>query len=175
MPELNDEQAKNIIRSATNILNRDTGGNPYLIHEKLQELMQNNVGIVRSDELLGEGIQGLVDLWEEYANVKADGTSQFNPGWHEALSLRNLLVTSEAVARAARMREESRGAHTRLDFEGEQAAWLQYNIVLKKTEDGSMSTEKVLRDEPDAELMRIANLSIEALEAEVLREKDSTG
>ncbi|MDP6339411.1 MAG: fumarate reductase/succinate dehydrogenase flavoprotein subunit [Candidatus Marinimicrobia bacterium] len=175
VPELNDEQAKNIIRSATNILNRDTGGNPYLIHEKLQELMQNNVGIVRSDELLGEGIQGLVDLWEEYANVKADGTSQFNPGWHEALSLRNLLVTSEAVARAARMREESRGAHTRLDFEGEQAAWLQYNIVLKKTEDGSMSTEKVLRDEPDAELMRIANLSIEALEAEVLREKDSTG
>ena len=170
-PKLNDEQAKKVVRSATDILNRNHGENPYLIHEDLQELMQNNVGIVRTDELLSEGIKGILDLWENYNNVKADGASQFNPGWHQAISLRNLLVTSEAVARAARMREESRGAHSRIDFEKERDEWLQYNIILKKSSSGTMSAEKILRDKPDPELERIATLSIEELEAEVIHDK----
>ena len=170
-PKLNDDQAKKVVRSATNILNRDSGENPYLIHENLQELMQNNVGIVRTDELLLEGIKGILALWDNFNNVKADGASQFNPGWHQAISLRNLLVTSEAVARAARMREESRGAHSRIDFEGENDEWLQYNIILKKSSSGTMSTEKRLRDKPDPELERIAKLSIEELEAEVIHDK----
>ena len=136
-PKINDNQAKKVVRSATDILNRNHGENPYLIHEDLQELMQNNVGIVRTDELLSEGIKGILDLWENYNNVKADGASQFNPGWHQAISLRNLLVTSEAVARAARLREESRGAHSRIDFEGERDEWLQYNICLLYTSDAA--------------------------------------
>jgi len=170
-PKLNDDQAIKVVRSATNILNRDHGENPYLIHENLQELMQNNVGIVRTDELLLEGIKGILALWDNFNNVKADGASQFNPGWHQAISLRNLLVTSEAVARAARMREESRGAHSRIDFEGESDEWLQYNIILKKSSSGTMSEEKRLRDRPDPELERIAKLSIEELEAEVIHDK----
>jgi len=170
-PKLNDDQAKKVVRSATNILNRDSGENPYLIHENLQELMQNNVGIVRTNELLLEGIKGILDLWDNFNNVKADGASQFNPGWHQAISLRNLLVTSEAVARAAIMREESRGAHSRIDFESESDEWLQYNIILKKSSSGTMSTEKRLRDKPDPELERIAKLSIEELEAEVIHDK----
>ena len=170
-PKINDNQAKKVVRAATDILNRNHGENPYLIHEDLQELMQNNVGIVRTDELLSEGIKGILDLWENYNNVKADGASQFNPGWHQAISLRNLLVTSEAVARAARLREESRGAHSRIDFEGERDEWLQYNIILKKSPGGTMSTEKILRDKPPPELERIAKLSIEELEAEVIHDK----
>ena len=170
-PKLNDDQAIKVVRSATNILNRDHGENPYLIHENLQELMQNNVGIVRTDELLSEGIKGILALWDNFNNVKADGASQFNPGWHQAISLRNLLVTSEAVARAARMREESRGAHSRIDFESESDEWLQYNIILKKSSSGTMSAEKRLRDKPDPELERIAKLSIEELEAEVIHDK----
>jgi len=170
-PIIDEAQAKTIIRSATNILNRESGENPYLIHEKLQDLMQSNVGIVRTDELLSEGIDGVMGLWESFKDVKADGASQFNPGWHQAIALRNLLITSEAVARAARMREESRGAHTRVDFEIERDEWLQYNILLSKNSDGSMNAEKVLRDAPSAELQRIANLSIEELEAEVRQEK----
>jgi len=170
-PKINDNQAKKVVRAATDILNRNHGENPYLIHEDLQELMQNNVGIVRTDELLSEGIKGILALWENYNNVKADGASQFNPGWHQAISLRNLLVTSEAVARAARLREESRGAHSRIDFEGERDEWLQYNIILKKSSSGTMSTEKILRDKPDPELERIAKLSIEELEAEVMHDK----
>ena len=170
-PKINDNQAKKVVRAATDILNRNHGENPYLIHEDLQELMQNNVGIVRTDELLSEGIKGILDLWENYNNVKADGASQFNPGWHQAISLRNLLVTSEAVARAARLREESRGAHSRVDFEGERDEWLQYNIILKKSPGGTMSAEKILRDKPPPELERIAKLSIEELEAEVIHDK----
>ena len=170
-PKINDNQAKKVVRAATDILNRNHGENPYLIHEDLQELMQNNVGIVRTEELLSEGIKGILALWENYNNVKADGASQFNPGWHQAISLRNLLVTSEAVARAARLREESRGAHSRIDFEGERDEWLQYNIILKKSPGGTMSAEKILRDKPPPELERIAKLSIEELEAEVKHDK----
>ena len=171
---LSDDDIQKVIRSTTDILNREKGENPYLIHEELQELMQNNVGIVRTDELLSEGIAGLSTLWEKFNNVKADGACQFNPGWHEAISLRNLLVTSESVARAARMREESRGAHTRVDFEGERDEWLKYNVVIKKSDEGNMLAEKLLRAEPDPELKRIAELSIEELDKEVSLEMDNT-
>ena len=170
---LNDDDVEKVIRSATDILNRENGENPYLIHEELQELMQNNVGIVRTDELLSEGIDGLSKLWGKFNNVKADGTCQFNPGWHQAISLRNLLVTSESVARSARMREESRGAHTRVDFEGERDEWLQYNVVISKSDNGEMIAEKNKRGEPDPELKRIAELSIDELEKEVSLETDS--
>ena len=170
---LNDNDVEKIIRSATDILNREKGENPYLIHEELQELMQNNVGIVRTDELLSEGIDGLSKLWGKFKNVKADGACQFNPGWHQAISLRNLLVTSESVARSARMREESRGAHTRVDFEGESDEWLQYNVVISKSDEGEMVAEKNRRVEPDPELKRIAELNIDELEKEVLLETDS--
>ena len=171
---LSDDDIQKVIRSTTDILNREKGENPYLIHEELQELMQNNVGIVRTDELLSEGIAGLSTLWEKFNNVKADGACQFNPGWHEAISLRNLLVTSESVARAARMREESRGAHTRVDFEGERDEWLKYNVVIKKSDEVNMLAEKLLRAEPDPELKRIAELSIEELDKEVSLEMDNT-
>ena len=170
---LNDDDVEKVIRSATDILNRENGENPYLIHEELQELMQNNVGIVRTDELLSEGIDGLSKLWGKFNNVKADGACQFNPGWHQAISLRNLLVTSESVARSARMREESRGAHTRVDFEGERDEWLQYNVVISKSDNGEMIAEKNRRGEPDPELKRIAELSIDELEKAVSLETDS--
>ena len=164
---LNNDVVEKAIRTATDILNRENGENPYLIHEELQDLMQDNVGIVRTDELLSKGIDGLSNLWEKFKNVKADGACQFNPGWHQAISLRNLLVTAESVARAARMREESRGAHTRVDFEGESDEWLKYNVVISKSDDGKMIAQKTLREEPDPELKRIAELSIDELEKEV--------
>ena len=170
---LNNDVVEKAIRTATDILNRENGENPYLIHEELQDLMQDNVGIVRTDELLSKGIDGLSSLWEKFKNVKADGACQFNPGWHQAISLRNLLVTAESVARAARMREESRGAHTRVDFEGESDEWLKYNVVISKSDDGKMIAEKTLREEPDPELKRIAELSIDELEKEVSLERNT--
>jgi len=170
VPTVDDNQIRTVIRTATKILNRESGENPYLLHEELEELMQNSVGIVRTEDLLIEGIEGLDRLKENYREVKAPGASQFNPGWHEAIALRNLLITSEAVAQAALMRQESRGAHTRVDYPGEKDEWLQYNVVLSKDEDGSMKSNKIERPAPDLELSRIANLSIEEVEAEVTAE-----
>lgn len=167
---INEEQAKRIIRNATDILNRESGKNPYLLHEELEENMQHNVGIIRTKDTLEKGIAKLESLKEDYKDVKSKGASQFNPGWHEALGLRNLLISSEAVARAAHMREESRGAHTREDFPGEQDEWFKYNIITSKGEDGNMKLEKFERPAPDAELSRIAESSIEELEVEVAKE-----
>ncbi|MFL3050575.1 MAG: fumarate reductase/succinate dehydrogenase flavoprotein subunit [Candidatus Neomarinimicrobiota bacterium] len=166
-PTTDDSQIKLIIRNATDILNRDSGKNPYLLHEQLQEIMQNNVGIVRTEELLTDGIDELEKLKESFKKIKADGACQFNPGWHEAIALRNLLITSEAVAQAALMRQESRGAHTRVDHPGEKKEWLNYNIVLRKNNDGSMVSEKIEREVPEKDLERIANLTIDEVEEEV--------
>ncbi len=166
-PKVLDEEAKAIIRNATNILNRESGNNPYLLHDELEENMQSNVGIVRTAELLSAGITKLENLKESYKEVKAKGAAQFNPGWHEALALRNLIITAESVTRAALMREESRGAHTRVDFPGEQDEWLQSNVVIHKGEDGKMVARKIDREKPSPELERIANLSMDELEKEV--------
>jgi succinate dehydrogenase / fumarate reductase flavoprotein subunit len=172
--KLDAEQVNNIIRSATGILNRESGENPYLLHEALEKNMQTNVGIIRKDETLNKGIGEIEKLKASYKSVKAKGTSQFNPGWHEALSLRNLLITAEAVARAAVLREESRGAHTREDFPGEQPEWLKYNITISKGGDGQMQLRKIERDAPDRELERIAKSSIEDLEVEVAKERQTS-
>jgi len=166
-----DEQITAGIRRATDILNRESGENPYLLHDELQELMEKYVGIIRTGEELEQGIEELGKLGERVTDIKADGASQFNPGWHEALSMRSLMITSEAVARAALMREESRGAHTRLDFEGERDEWLDHNIVTHKGEDGQMVVRKVERPAPPAHLAEIANASLEDLEASLAAKK----
>ena len=169
-PKVNDEDVKNIIKKATSILNREKGNNPYLIHEDLQKNMQYNVGIIRNKKEIIDGVNTINNLKSQFKNVKAPGTSQFNPGWHEAIALRNLLISSEAVAKSALLREESRGAHTREDFPDERKEWLEYNIINKKGKDGEMETLKEKRNEPDAELNRIANSSIEDLEKEVKKD-----
>ncbi len=167
IPKSNDSDIKRIIKNATSILNREKGNNPYLIHEDLQRNMQSNVGIIRTKKDIEDGINKIEEMKLQFQEVKAPGSSQFNPGWHEALALRNLLISSESVARSALLREESRGAHTREDFPSEEQEWLEYNIINKKGVDGEMQTIKVKRSEPDKELKRIANSSIEDLEKEV--------
>ena len=167
IPKSNDSDIKRIIKNATSILNREKGNNPYLIHEDLQRNMQSNVGIIRTKKDIEDGINKIEGMKLQFQEVKAPGSSQFNPGWHEAIALRNLLISSESVARSALLREESRGAHTREDFPSEEQEWLEYNIINKKGVDGQMQTIKVKRSEPDKELKRIANSSIEDLEKEV--------
>ncbi len=172
--KIDEANASRIIQYATSILNREEGANPYLLHEELEKNMQINVGIIRSKDELNEGIRQLERIKEKYKTVKAKGTSQFNPGWHEALGLRNLLITAEAVARAALLREESRGAHTRSDFPGEQDDWLKYNIVSTKGRDGKMQLNKVERPSPNANLERIAKSTIDVLENEIAEERKAT-
>ena len=83
----------------------------------------------------------------------------------EGRRLRSLLVTSEAVARAALTREESRGAHTRLDFPGESKDWVEYNVIVKRGADGTMQVEKRKRPDGPSHLVAIANAKIEDLES----------
>lgn len=161
---VDEKQATAIIRSATDILNREEGPNPFLVHEDLQAVMQANVGIVRTGEELQKGIEELQRLKEDTAKVKAHATSQYNPGWNEAIDLNNLVVTAEAVARSALLREESRGGHTRIDFEGESEEGLTYNVVVKKNAKGEMEARREKRGEPPKELHAIAHASLEDLE-----------
>ena len=163
-PRADDAQIVDAYREATDILNRESGENPYLMHEAVQEVMSTNVGIVRTGRELEVAVEQLAILRERAKQLKAHGASQYNPGWHEALSVRSLLVVGEAVARAAYLREESRGAHTRLDFEGERDAWGAFNIVSRKKPDGEMQVEKIGRPEPPAELAAIAYATLEELE-----------
>ena len=158
-----DEDIRNGIKKATDILNRNEGSNPYLVHEKLQNIMQNNVGIVRTGEELENGLKKLEKLKSDINTVYASASAQYNPGWNEALDLNNMIITSEAVTRAAILREESRGAHTRLDFEGEREEGLSYNIILKKMKEG-MRAEKIKREPPPKELVDIAHSSLSELE-----------
>jgi succinate dehydrogenase / fumarate reductase flavoprotein subunit len=164
-PQPSDASIRTAFQRATDILNRESGPNPYLVHEQLQDAMNDYVGIVRNAEDLKRGIEEVEKLKTAAEQVKAHGASQYNPGWDEALSLRSLLITAEVVARAALIREESRGAHYRVDFEGERDEWLKYNIVSRLGKDGRMEVEKILRPQGPPQLTTIANAKIEDLEA----------
>ncbi|MFQ5569705.1 MAG: fumarate reductase/succinate dehydrogenase flavoprotein subunit [Rhodothermales bacterium] len=162
-PAIEAAQVERIMREATAILNRESGPNPYLIHDDLREVMQEYVGIIRTGENLRKGLEELERLKHEAQGVKAHGTSQYNPGWHEAIDLKSLLIVSEAVARAALLRKESRGAHTRLDFEGEREEWGQVNVVVSKGP-YAMVVRKEERPDPPEELAAIAHATLEELE-----------
>src|SRR5689334_20597210 len=127
--------------------------------------MSVGVGIVRKKEELETAIGQLDELAAEVDTMKAPGASQYNPGWHEALSMKSLITTSQAVTRAALTREESRGAHTRLDHPGESPEWVKYNVIIKKGTGGEMTVEKRLRPDGPPSLVAIANAKIEDLES----------
>ncbi len=121
------------------------GENPYQIQRDLQEMMQDLVGIVRKEEEMARALKGLETLWERACKVGTSGNREYNPGWHTALDLKNLLTVSEAVTRSAIDRQESRGAQFRDDYpRKDDAKWGNVNIVLRKGADGAMQ----LRHEP---------------------------
>ncbi|MBK9262682.1 MAG: fumarate reductase/succinate dehydrogenase flavoprotein subunit [Polyangiaceae bacterium] len=159
------DQIEQIVRGATAPLNRESGENPYVLQDQLQDMMGRCVGIVRTEAELKEAIDGLDKLNARAKNVKAHGASQYNPGWHAAIDIGNLLLASEIVTRAALMRQESRGAHTRLDYPGERDEWLKYNVVIRKSASGEMEVEKVERPAAPPNLYAMAHATIEDLEA----------
>jgi succinate dehydrogenase flavoprotein subunit len=110
-------------------LSRTGGENPYTLHGELQEVMGDLVGIIRRKGELEESLTRLAALRDRIANVSATGGRRYNPGWHLALDLRNMLVVSQCTAKAALEREESRGGHTREDFPKMSATWRQVNLV----------------------------------------------
>src|SRR5207237_3239127 len=110
---------------------RGDGTGAYRIQHELQEMMQDLVGIVRADAEMRRALEGIARLRERAGEVRVDGNRAYNPGWHTALDLRNLLTVSEAVARSAIERTESRGAHFRDDRPATDAPLGQVKIVVR--------------------------------------------
>src|SRR5690606_35252059 len=110
-------------------LSREGGESPYAVQRDLQDVMHNLVGIIRRGGELEEALERLADLRERAAKVGAGGGRRYNPAWHLALDLRNMLLVSECTARAALERTESRGGHTREDFPQMDPQWRRINLA----------------------------------------------
>ncbi len=116
---------------AVSPFDQDLGENPYALHAELQQTMNDLVGIIRRREEMEKALERLAVLKERAAKVGVEGHRQFNPGWHLAIDLRNMLLVSECVARSALLREESRGGHTRDDFPAADRLWRRVNVVCR--------------------------------------------
>ncbi|MFI8961042.1 fumarate reductase/succinate dehydrogenase flavoprotein subunit [Streptomyces sp. NPDC053493] len=121
--------------------------NPYTLHQELQQTMNDLVGIIRREGEMAEALERIAELRERAGRVAVEGHRQFNPGWHLALDLRNMLLVGECVARAALERTESRGGHTREDYPGMDSAWRPVNLLCRAAEGGGVDLERV-RTEP---------------------------
>jgi len=117
--------------------------NPYTIQSDLQEMMQRLVGIVRTEGEMQEAVHELASLKERAARAGVTGHREYNPGWHTAIDLKNLLAVSEAIARSAIERKESRGGHFREDFPEKNPEYGTFNIVTRRRPDGSMDVVRV--------------------------------
>jgi succinate dehydrogenase / fumarate reductase, flavoprotein subunit len=110
-------------------LERDGGENPYAVHAELQDIMTNLVGLIRTEKEMVQALGELDKLKERARKVSAGGGRGYNPGWHLALDLRNMLLVAECVALAALERQESRGGHTRDDFPQMSPDWRKINLI----------------------------------------------
>jgi succinate dehydrogenase / fumarate reductase flavoprotein subunit len=127
---------------------------PYAVHRDLQEVMQNLVGIFRTEEDLKKALAELAKLKSRAAKVSVEGSRLFNPGWHLSLDLKAMLAVSEAVAHSALARTESRGAHSRIDHPNVDSAWeKKHNIIA--SESGGMSRREVPIEAMPEELKQI--------------------
>jgi succinate dehydrogenase / fumarate reductase flavoprotein subunit len=110
-------------------LSRTGGENPYEVHAVLQNLMTDQVGLIRTEGELTSALGELEKLRARAAQVSAQGERPYNPGWHLALDLRNMMLVAECIAQSALERTESRGGHTREDFPEMSPTWRQVNLV----------------------------------------------
>jgi succinate dehydrogenase / fumarate reductase flavoprotein subunit len=153
-PSLDQGQIDEAERYALAPFQRQGGENPYAIHRDLQTVMQSLVGIFRTREDMEKALGELGKLNERWSHTSVEGSRMFNPGWHLALDLRSMLTISEAVTRSALVREESRGAHSRIDFPELSAEWGTKNNVIRRSASG-MTLRQDPKPEVPAELKQI--------------------
>ena len=128
-PELDETQLGAAQAEALAPLQRSGGENPYTVHAEVQQTMSSLVGIIRREDEIKTALSELEKLREGAAQVSAEGGAAYNPGWHLALDLRNIMLIADCVAQAALERQESRGGHTRDDFPQMSAEWRQVTLV----------------------------------------------
>jgi succinate dehydrogenase / fumarate reductase flavoprotein subunit len=139
-PYLDPVQVQQAVVELAAPLERTGGEDPYALQRELQDVMQRLVGIFREESDLAEAIERLCDIRVRWEAVSARGGRTYNPGWHLVFEMGHLLTISEAVARSARERTESRGAHSRLDHPAtDDGRWGQVNIVASRAADGTMT------------------------------------
>jgi succinate dehydrogenase / fumarate reductase flavoprotein subunit len=128
-----------------------SGENPFTIQAALQEMMQSHVGIVRTESEMRQALTDLESLSARAARAAVIGHREYNPGWHTAIDLRNLLLVSEAITRSALERRESRGGHFREDYPDKDPQCATFNVVTRRAAGGAMDVERrPLPPMPDA-------------------------
>lgn len=154
--QLRDDQLRAAADWALEPFNRSGGTEgPYQIQHDLQDMMQDLVGIVRQEEEMQRALEGLKKLWDRSKRAKLTGNREYNPGWHTALDLHNLLTVSEAITRSAIARKESRGGHFRDDYPDKVERFGKLNLVVRKGAGGQMELAEVPIPEMPAELKQI--------------------
>ncbi len=128
-PAVTDAEVAAAQAEAVAPLERAGGENPYTVHAEVQQTMSDLVGIIRREDEIKAALAELEKLRERAAQVSAEGGSAYNPGWHLALDLRNIMLIADCVAQAALERQESRGGHTRDDFPGMNPEWRKINLI----------------------------------------------
>ena len=151
MTTCTDDALADAARAALAPFDREGGENPYTVQHDLQQTMHDLVGIIRTAPELERSLQEIEGFKERARRMKVEGHRQYNPGWHLSIDLRNMLIVSESIAKAALAREESRGGHTRDDFPGPDAEWGTKNLVVNLNAEGTGVDlhEKPLPEMPD--------------------------
>jgi succinate dehydrogenase / fumarate reductase, flavoprotein subunit len=153
---IDQQQVEAAARRMLEPLDRAPGGeSPYQVQYALQDMMQDLVGIVRIEEEMARALDGIQSLKPRAARASAGSGRAYNPGWHTALDLGNLLTIAEAVTRAALERRESRGAQFRDDYPEKSAEYGKFNLVVRKGEDGQMQVRRQPVPEMPAELKQV--------------------
>lgn len=154
---IDDSAIEEAVKEMLQPFENPQGENPYTIHQALQDAMGEYVGVFRTKEKISEGIEELEILKERAVTLKIEGSRIYNPGWHLCKDLKSMLIVSEALARCALQREESRGAHSRVDFPGyDDEKWGKVNSVISK-DNGNMKISTSPLAEMPAELKSIVD------------------
>jgi len=160
LPSVDSDQVEEIERAALAPFDDSGTENPYTVIQDLQKCMEHNSGIVRVKEELEAGLEELQSLKARVSRVKVEGHRQFNPGWHYAIDLQNLIVVSEAITLSALNRKESRGGHTREDHPDSSAELETVNTVVR-SENGDMTWRHVPRPPVPEELKELVYSPLE--------------
>jgi succinate dehydrogenase flavoprotein subunit len=124
------------------------GENPYTLHQELQQTMNDLVGLIRTAREMSDALERIAALCERSEQLTVEGDQRFNPGWHLAIDLRNMLLISECIARAALERKESRGGHTRDDYPMTDPEWGKINLAVKLEDNKVTVTQQPLPEMP---------------------------